>query len=267
VNAFAAGVSGEYHERDPGRRDGAPEGERMAEQFVLVHGMSHGAWCWAAVSERLARAGHRVLAVDLPGHGPRAHERHRASVLGYARAVADQVALAGFHRATVVGHSMAGLVIPGVAALVPARVARLVFLAAVVPPDGASLLEAHLSPSARRMVRGLAAAGRGVVQYPAAIEHARWMGDLRPGDPRVVDALSRLTPQPLRPLVERVGHARRYALRVPRRYIRCLRDVAVPPAKAAEYAARLGVVPLDLDCDHGPMLSNPDALVRALTRE
>ena len=47
----------------------------MARDIVLVHGMSHGAWCWELLEPRLRRAGHRVLAVDLPGHGRRAHER------------------------------------------------------------------------------------------------------------------------------------------------------------------------------------------------
>lgn len=236
-------------------------------QFVLVHGMSHGAWCWAAVAGRLEQAGHRTLAVDLPGHGRRAHEWRRASVDAYARAVADQMALAGFDRAVVVGHSMAGVVIPRVAELVPARVARLVFLAAVVVPSGASLLETHLPPAAQRALLGLARGNGGRVQYPALLAHARWMSGLAPGDPRVGAALARLTPQPLRPWVERVDLRRFYAMAVPRTYVRCLRDVAVTPTRAAAYAARLGVRPVDLDADHGPMLSDPDALVRILTRE
>jgi pimeloyl-ACP methyl ester carboxylesterase len=53
-------------------------------------------------------------------------------------------------------------------------------------------------------------------------------------------------------------------MRTPRTYIRCLRDQAVPPARAAEYAARLGVTPIDLDTAHGPMLSNPEALAKIL---
>ena len=236
----------------------------MAKQFVLVHGMSHGAWAWDDFGARLERAGHRVVAMDLPGHGRRAHERGRASVESYARAVADAMLLAGFHRAVVVGHSMAGAVIPKVAELVPARVAHLVFLAAVVLPSGASLLGAHLPPPMRALLLGLARAGGGAIQYPAAMEWARWMNDLSPGDPRVVEALARMTPQPLRPWVERVDLTRFYAMAVPRTYVRCLRDAAVPPAKAAEYAARLGVVPVDLDCAHGPMLSAPAALMKTL---
>ncbi|OLC14648.1 MAG: hypothetical protein AUH29_09900 [Candidatus Rokubacteria bacterium 13_1_40CM_69_27] len=118
----------------------------------------------------------------------------------------------------------------------------------------------------REMRRGLARAGGVVVQYPALLEHARWMGDLPPGDPRVVDARGRMTPPPLRPWIERVDLSRFYAMRVPRTYIRCLVDAAGPPAKAAEYAARLGVTPIDLDTAHGPMLSDPAALVRILER-
>jgi len=237
----------------------------MGREYVFVHGMSHGAWCWEPVATRLERRGHRTLAVDLPGHGRRAHEWRRASVTGYARAVADDLAAAGFSAAAVVGHSMAGIVIPKVAELALARVAHLVFLAAIVLRDGSSLLE-HMPASVRPLLEGLARSNDGLVQYPAAIEHPRWMGDLAAGDPRVVDALTRLTPQPFRPLAERVNLRTFQALGVPRTYVRCLGDAAVPAARAAEYAARLGVTPIDLDTAHGPMLSNPEALVAILER-
>lgn len=237
----------------------------VPRDIVLVHGMSHGGWAWALLAARLERAGHRVVAPDLPGHGRRAHERHRASVLAYARAVADAMIQAGVIDAVVVGHSMGGIVIPKVAELVEARVAHLVFLAAVVLPHGGSLLDTHLGGAGAAVLRGLAAAGGGAVQYPAAMEWARWLGDMAPGDERVVTTLTRLTPQPLRPWRERVDLRRFYAMRVPRTYIRCLRDAAVPPARAARYAARLGVTPVDLDTAHEPMLSAPDRLARILT--
>ena len=237
----------------------------MPRDIVLVHGMSHGAWCWELLEPLLRRTGHRVLSVDLPGHGRRAHERARASVGGYAQAVADAMMLDAIHDAVVVGHSMAGVVLPKVAELVPARIAHLVFLAAVVlPPVGGSMFEANIPPSARPLVEGLARSGGGAIQYPAMLEWSRWIGDLPAGDVRVSQALARMTPQPWRPLPERVDVQRFYAMRVPRTYVRCLRDVAVPPARAAEYAARLGVTPIDLDCAHGAMLSHPDAVAKIL---
>lgn len=235
-------------------------------QFVLVHGMSHGAWAWETFAPRLERAGHAVIAVDLPGHGRRAPERRRASVGSYARAVADAVAAAGFHAAIVVGHSMGGIVIPKVAELVPARVGHLVFLAAVVLPHRGSLLTTHLPRPLVPLVRGMAAGRDGAVQYGALAEWQRWLGDLAPGDARVVDALGRMTPQPFRPLAERVDMRHFQAMSVPRTYIRCLRDAAVPPAVAASYAARLGVTPIDMDTAHEPMLSAPDELAAILDR-
>jgi len=236
----------------------------MAKEFVLVHGMSHGAWAWGALTRRLEKDGHRVIAVDLPGHGRRAHERSRASVTSYAQAVADAMIQGGIARGIVVGHSMAGVVIPKVAELVPARVAHLVFVAAVVLRDGESLFGTQLSHPARPMMEGLARSGGGAVQYPAAMEWARWLGDNRARFPRVVEALTSMTPQPLRPWHERVEMRRFYAMRVPRTYVRCLRDAAVTPGRAAEYAARLGVAPIDIDCAHEPMLSALDELVKIL---
>lgn len=92
------------------------------------------------------------------------------------------------------------------------------------------------------------------------------MGDLAAGDARVVEALTRLTPQPFGPLAERVDLRRFQGLAVPRTYVRCLGDAAVPPARALDYATRLGVAPIDLDTAHAPMLSDPDALVAILER-
>ena len=235
-------------------------------EYVLVHGMSHGGWAWEALARRLERNGHRVIAPDLPGHGRRAHERGRASVDGYARAVAEAMMQAGIARGIVVGHSMGGVVIPKVAEIVPARVAHLVFLAAVVLRDGESLLGAQVAAPARPLLEGLARSGGGAVQYPAVMEWARWLNDLPAGDARVVEALARMTPQPIRPWVERVDMRRFYAMDVPRTYIRCLRDNAVTPARAAQYAARLGVTPIDLDCAHEPMLSALDELLTILEK-
>ncbi|HZZ48199.1 MAG TPA: alpha/beta fold hydrolase, partial [Pseudonocardia sp.] len=40
-----------------------------ARPVLLVHGMSSNARLWDGVAERLAAAGHPVVAVDLRGHG------------------------------------------------------------------------------------------------------------------------------------------------------------------------------------------------------
>lgn len=237
------------------------------KEFVLVHGACHGAWCWEAVAEQLGAKGHRVVTLDLPGHGRRAHEYSRASVASYTAAVVDAMALEGVSRGIVVGHSMGGIVIPKVAEAAPERVAHLIFLAGVVLPDGGSLFEVHLSPSTRDLMAAMArGSGNGTIPFSAAFAWSRWMNDLPLGHPVVQAALPRLTPQPLRPFVERVDMKASCAMSVPRTYIRCLKDVAVPPDRALAYAQRLGVEPLDLDAAHDAMLSAPGRLVTILER-
>jgi len=39
-------------------------------QFVLIHGASHGGWCWHKVKKLLEEGAHTVQAPDLPGHEP-----------------------------------------------------------------------------------------------------------------------------------------------------------------------------------------------------
>jgi len=51
-----------------------------------------------------------------------------------------------------------------------------------------------------------------------------------------------------------------------RTYIRCLKDLAVPPDRALIYAQRLGVKPIDLDAGHDAMLSQPEAVAQILDR-
>ena len=239
----------------------------MTTEFVLVHGAMHGAWCWEDVAARLTAQGHRVVVPELPGHGRRAAEVRTAGAESYGRAVADAMAQAGVSRAVLVGHSMGGLVIAKAAELVSQRIAHLVFLAAVVPAHGSSIALANMTEPARAaLAAAVVGRGDGTFRHSAETAWARWMGDLPRHDPRVTRALTLLTPQAARPFFERVDLRGFDTLRIPRTYIRCLRDAAVIPARAAATAARLGVTPIDLDCAHNPMLSQPDALVRLLTR-
>ena len=239
----------------------------MPNEYVLVHGACHGAWCWDEVAARLRAKGHRVVTLDLPGHGRRAAEVRFASVEAYGRAVADAMALEGISRGVLVGHSMGGLVIPKAAELASARVAHLVFLAAVVVPDGGTLARTLMTQAGRAMMTGNAAArGDGTFLYPAEMAWARWMGDMPRSDPRVSRAISLLTPQSLRPFVESVDLRVFYGMRVPTTYIRCLEDRAIVPARAAECAGRLGVAPVDMNCAHDAMLSQPDELAQILEK-
>jgi pimeloyl-ACP methyl ester carboxylesterase len=118
---------GDVHVRD----DGSPR----ARALLLVHGFGVSGRWWDRVVPRLSRR-FRVVRVDLLGHG--ASEKPRA---GYAmERQADAVAAAaralGVRRATVVGHSMGGMVATALAERHRALVGRLMVIGtSPVPPD------------------------------------------------------------------------------------------------------------------------------------
>ncbi|MGW2514580.1 alpha/beta fold hydrolase [Streptomyces scopuliridis] len=87
----------------------------------------------------LASGGHRVVAPSLTGHGDTAHLLSRE--VGLDTHVDDIVRLIieeDLTEVVVVGHSYAGLVISSAANQIPDRIARLVYLDAMVPEDGES---------------------------------------------------------------------------------------------------------------------------------
>ncbi|WP_309065297.1 alpha/beta fold hydrolase [Microbacterium sp.] len=78
---------------------------------MLLHGMTGSAESWWRVAERLVAVGHRVLAIDLPGHGLSARDS-RLTIDSAARSVVETVhAFAPGERVLAVGHSFGGMVL------------------------------------------------------------------------------------------------------------------------------------------------------------
>ncbi|WP_399882587.1 alpha/beta fold hydrolase [Streptomyces sp. BBFR51] len=88
-------------------------------QLVLLHGYSRSLTDWDAAAALLT-AGHRVLALDLPGHGgsPSASPWTVPTVV---RHIADTLEAHGVPEAVVVGHSLGGLIAVEYARADPAR--------------------------------------------------------------------------------------------------------------------------------------------------
>lgn len=82
------------------------------DTYVLVHGSWMGKFCWAEVVPMLEALGSAVLTLDLPAHGDDSTPSEKASLDGYRDAV---LAVIGDRNdVTLVGHSMAGMVISAV---------------------------------------------------------------------------------------------------------------------------------------------------------
>src|SRR5262245_33447224 len=74
---------------------------------LLLHGITSTAEAWREVMPRLAER-YTLIAPDLLGHGRSAKPRGDYSLGAYAAGVRDLLAVLGFERVTVVGHSFGG---------------------------------------------------------------------------------------------------------------------------------------------------------------
>jgi pimeloyl-ACP methyl ester carboxylesterase len=98
---------------------------------VLVHGLSGNWQNWLEAIPTLVEAGHRAIALDLPGFGHSEMPGEPISIPGYGRAVGGVLdALGVVGPATVVGSSMGGFIAAEIAIAQPERVERLVLVSA-----------------------------------------------------------------------------------------------------------------------------------------
>lgn len=245
-------------------------------RFILVHGGFHGAWCWDRVVPELERLGHRAVALDLPGHGQRTSERP-ANYRGRIAPILD-VLEAGD---VLVGHSGGGYDNAVAANEAPEKIGHMIFLAAGLPIDGKSVVEAtggaveQAADGALRATKLMDDSG-GMLRFIRPLPDGTMDWHSRDGakeffyhdcDDATVDwAFSQLSPG-ISPFPgEKLHLARFWAAQLPRSYIRCLADRSKPPAMSREVVRRLGVEELTIDSSHSPFLSKPAELAALFVR-
>jgi pimeloyl-ACP methyl ester carboxylesterase len=147
--------------------------------LLFVHGIG-GDWkTWEPVLAPLA-ARHRVLAVDLPGHGGSAKGAGDYSLGGMANVLRDLMGALELERATVAGHSLGGGIAMQFAYQYPERCERLVLVSSGgLGPDvglllrlatlpGSELFLALTAPAARSALGCASDVGRRLRITPAA---------------------------------------------------------------------------------------------------
>ena len=93
--------------------------------YVFVHGAWHGAWCWSKVVALLEGAGHKAIALDLPGHGRDDTPIAQVTFEAYCNKVREIVE-AQPELVILVCHSMGGRVVTQVAERRPDKIKRAV---------------------------------------------------------------------------------------------------------------------------------------------
>lgn len=230
--------------------------------FVLVHGGSHAKWCWDAVARGLKDRGHSAYALDLPGHGDDTTPRNTVTVASYQDAIArflERNALTGVR---LVGHSLAGVALPGAASACSSRIHSLIFLAAIVLARGERAIDTI--PEDRRPGYFAMAAQSSDNSLLLGYEAARdiFFADFPEAEARRL--YGKLCRQPFGVYLSPATVDPR-SIACPVKYILCRDDRALPRALCESFARKLGVAPVEIDSGHEAMLSHPDLLCDILT--
>jgi pimeloyl-ACP methyl ester carboxylesterase len=242
-----------------------------AIDLVFLHGGQHGSWCWAALIESLRAQGSpvgRMLALDVPGCGhKRGRDTSHVSINSVAEELCADVRRAGLQHPVLIGHSMAGALLPAMALAAPGLYRELVFLSACVPREGDSVMST--------MGTGLHGSDPRAVGYPVdpvttpplELLSALFGPDMDEASLAWVLAECVQDQWPMSVAVEPV-HRPGYLGSVPVSYLVTLRDPILPPAWQGRFAERAGAERLyTLDTPHEPFITHPQVLARLLVAQ
>ena len=244
---------GEFFVRDSGG-DGTP--------VLLIHGwMFPSDLNWLHTYAPLERAGYRVLAMDLRGHGRGLRASTRFRLADCADDAAGVLAALDLPPAVVVGYSMGGPVTQLLAQRHPDQVGGFVLCATALDWSDPRMKVFWRTMGALRLLLGL---------FP----HGSWRTGMRlAGAPsRESDwVASELSRGSARDLAEAGRELGRFdssdwagSLTQPRAVVVMTRDRLVPPRKQHALATALGVEPVLLDADHEACSAAPTRFVAAL---
>ena len=228
--------------------------------FVLIHGSWHDGALWDPVPDHLRSKGHTVHTPTIAGHGKGVNKdvTHADCV----RSIVDYVVENDLRDFVLLGHSFGGTVIAKVAEEIPDRIRRLIFWNAFIPENGNSLLD-ETPPHYRELFGQLVeASDDNTVMLPYPIWREAFINDANEELAR--SSYEQLSSEPYAPFEDKLDLSAFYELQIPKSYLNCTEDTALPPGEWGWHprmSQRLGLYRLvQMPGSHEVMFSNPTAL-------
>lgn len=189
---------------------------------------------------------------SLTGQGERVHlATTDVGLTTHIKDVVNMILYEDLHDVILVGHSYGGMVVSGVADSLPGRIKKLIYLDAIVPENGESVIGiqgSRADPIKKMVVNGFI-----VPPWVTA-------GKLPPKD----------VPHPYKTFTDSIVLTNKERLKIPTTYILTVEKGKEPKdddfASQAERAKKKGWPILILEADHNAQWSAPEALVDMLKK-
>jgi pimeloyl-ACP methyl ester carboxylesterase len=239
--------------------------------FVFVHGGGQGAWVWqdliAALRLQYGEDAGRYLALDIPGCG--AKRGVDTTAMPFAAMIDELLAeIEAFANGpiTLVGHSQAGTVLPGLIERRPALFSRVIYVSCIAPDTGSSVFSVFSEDSGIDVPVGVLAFLEGSMSFEVA-SRIMFCNDMPQAQANAF--IANLGQDHWPPDAMAVGDWRYDHLGgCPSSYVLCLSDQAVSPAWQERSAKKLHASRLiRIDAGHQVMNTRPHALAEILRQE
>ncbi|CAG4896020.1 alpha/beta fold hydrolase [Paraburkholderia saeva] len=237
--------------------------------LILLHGGKHGSWCWEPLARVMEAQGNpfaRIIALDMPGCGrKRDRDPEGLSLANIARELNGELRAAQVRDAVLVGHSIAGVLLPMMAVEDPALFSRLIYLTTSVPVEGQTITQMM---GTSRQGTNPDEVGWPVDLATASLEDmSRAMFGRDLDDKQFAWLLTEVAQDKTPPATqfEPVSRSGYVELGMKATYIVTLRDDILPPAWQRRFAERLNCDnKVEIDTPHEPFVSHPQLLASTL---
>jgi pimeloyl-ACP methyl ester carboxylesterase len=231
--------------------------------FILIHGSWHSAWNWHKVVPLLEKAGHRALAIDLPGMGRDKTPIQEVTMKSTVEKICELIDnITG--KVILVGHSKNGIMISQVAEYRPNKIEKLVYLAAYLIPNGKTQREYSIQDTEGWLKPY-------VTHYPETNSHTLQPAIYKEGlyhdceDDITELAKVLLSHEPVESGIMPLHLTDENYGTVPRVYIECTEDRAVTPFIQRKMYTEMPCEKIySLPTSHSPFFSKPNELVNIL---
>jgi pimeloyl-ACP methyl ester carboxylesterase len=228
-----------------------PAAAQKHNTYVIVHGAWGGGWDWIAVDSMLTAHGNHVVRATLTGLGERHHlASPNIDLHTHIDDVVNTILWNDLRDVVLVGHSYGGMVITGVVDRIPERIKRVVYLDAILPDSGESLLSI---PDTNR-ANFIKSATRDGFIVPT------WVQD--------TTVVPRDVPQSLRTFTDTLKLVNPARLKVPATYVLTYEPQVTPDPfqPFADRAAKRGWPVIKMVSDHLPERTHRTELVALLEK-